>query len=49
MHKRPGIIYLEAKVADIGDIANTAALLGAFLRRLTADAVDELAKFLKQH
>jgi putative aminopeptidase FrvX len=38
--------HAPVEVADIGDIANTVALLGAFLRRLTADAVGDLTKFL---
>lgn len=38
--------HAPVEVADIGDIANTAALLNAFLHRLTAEELEELAKFL---
>ncbi|HWQ61903.1 MAG TPA: M20/M25/M40 family metallo-hydrolase [Negativicutes bacterium] len=38
--------HAPVEVADINDIANTAALLDAFLRRLTAEEIEELAKFL---
>ncbi len=38
--------HAPVEVADINDIANTAALLEAFLHRLTAEEIEELAKFL---